>query len=538
MIGLSTGGRMGVALVCCAVATFAVNSVAFGDGKFRTVALSETFGTDAPFGFRFPALNNHGEVAFSGIRGSTFTESWFVDAFGGNRLVAGRGNPVPGLPAGPVFDTVGSPLLNNSGQVALVGRAMGLGISEQNAGGLWTEDGASNLQLVVRTGAQAPGTPPGVVFDFVGDNLFNDSGHSAIGDSVRGIGINDDNKTGIWWNDGAGNTSLVVRGGDHVPGLSSDINFRNPSISGMSLNDGGKIAFRSFVTGASSGNSGIWLWEYGQPLTQIARRGEFVPGEPTTFGALGFDVRLNNSGDVAFFDSRIRDRVWVRQTDGEYRLIAEEGDSAPGTMAGVSFLELNDTFEMNKSGHIAIWASLTGIGVSAANNEGIWREDDEGLHLVVRLGDQAPGTSAGVHFSNLGQPTINGIGQVAFPGYLSGVGVTDENDFGFWALDRNGILQLLIREGDEIDTDDGIGVDLKTIRFLEDIFRASGNEDGRPSVFNDAGQFVFVAGFTDSQSGVFVSNAAAAPEPCSLILIAQLICLMSILTRCRTRWHA
>jgi hypothetical protein len=35
----------------------------------------------------------------------------------------------------------------------------------------------------------------------------------------------------------------------------------------------------------------------------------------------------------------------------------------------------------------------------------------------------------------------------------------------------------------------------------------SGNEDGRPSTFNDHGQVAFLASFTDGSSGVFVSDA-------------------------------
>jgi hypothetical protein len=45
------------------------------------------------------------------------------------------------------------------------------------------------------------------------------------------------------------------------------------------------------------------------------------------------------------------------------------------------------------------------------------------------------------------------------------------------------------------------------------------------TAFNDNGQYAFAAGFSDGTSGVFVSSAAAIPEP-SVIALAGLAALL------------
>ena len=56
----------------------------------------------------------------------------------------------------------------------------------------------------------------------------------------------------------------------------------------------------------------------------------------------------------------------------------------------------------------------------------------------------------------------------------------------------------------------------------------SGNDDGRPSAFNDRGQLAFAATFTDGTSGVFVSDLVAIPEPTAALLIVVAVVSMAL----------
>ncbi len=149
-------------------------------------------------------------------------------------------------------------------------------------------------------------------------------------------------------------------------------------------------------------------------------------------------------------------------------------------------------------------------------------ENNSGLQLVARTGEHAPGTLFGTRFFEINDHAVNGFGQVAFAGIVSGVGVNSMNDSGIWVQQRDGTLRLVIREGDSIDVDDGPGLDLRTVAVLSAtsfVFN-SGNEDGWPSMFNDAGQLVFQASFVDGSSGVFVSHVGAVvPEPRAIALV-------------------
>ena len=54
---------------------------------------------------------------------------------------------------------------------------------------------------------------------------------------------------------------------------------------------------------------------------------------------------------------------------------------------------------LNNAGQTAFFANLTGSGVDATNDLGIWSEGTGSLALVAREGSHAPGTPSGVNFN-------------------------------------------------------------------------------------------------------------------------------------------
>ena len=103
-------------------------------------------------------------------------------------------------------------------------------------------------------------------------------------------------------------------------------------------------------------------------------------------------------------------------------------------------------------------------------------------------------------------PVMNANGQVAITAWLSGKGVDGSNDFGVWAEDRNGLLTLVIREGDQIEVAPGDVRTVKSVFMNSGETFVSGGEDGRGINFNDAGQLAFRVIFTDFSAGILVSS--------------------------------
>jgi hypothetical protein len=316
------------------------------------------------------------------------------------------------------------------------------------------------------------------------------------------------NNEGIW-SEGTGSLQLVARTGSAAPGAASGVDFHR--LDNPALNAAGQTAFSADIRGSGvspANNAGIWSEGSGS-LDLAAREGDQAPGTPSgaTYLFLQILPPLNAAGQTAFAASLTgsgvtnanREGIWS-EGSGSLSLVARGGDSAPGTPNGVLYDELFGP-SLNAAGYTAFKATLTG-GAVGAINQGIWSDASGSRVLVARTGDQAPGTPSGVNFSEFFGPALNAAGQTAFLATLTGSGVTGGNDRGFWATDANGATQLIAREGDLLEVAPG---DFRTISLLS-FFGNSGNGDGRRSGFNDVGQLAFLADFTDGSSGIFVSN--------------------------------
>ncbi len=104
---------------------------------------------------------------------------------------------------------------------------------------------------------------------------------------------------------------------------------------------------------------------------------------------------------------------------------------------------------INDSGNVAFRGVLkTGAGVTAANNVGIWADDDSGnLQLIAQTGTvTAPGATA--PFTALDDPVYNNNSAVAFIGTLkTGLGLaTSATNIGVWSS-SNGGLALVAQKG-------------------------------------------------------------------------------------------
>jgi hypothetical protein len=135
-------------------------------------------------------------------------------------------------------------------------------------------------------------------------------------------------------------------------------------------------------------------------------------------------------------------------------LVARENNAAPGVNSGVRWAGFGEPV-INDSGQIAFRAIIRGTGVTTGvSDEGIWvgnANAPETLRLVARKNANAPGVTDNTRFETLGDPVIDEKGLVAFPATVNG----SYNKRGIWALDPNGQVQLLIREGTTFVSSEG-----------------------------------------------------------------------------------
>jgi hypothetical protein len=470
-----------------------------------------------------PALNVHGQTAFgahvTGAGGSS--GGIWKEANETLTIVAKSGDQAPGVPAGVIFGGLQTPILNSQGQIAFFGTLTGNGVTTSNDGGIWS-DGSGSLALVVREGAQAPGTPSGTEFIFTNFSgpVFNSSGQTAFYSRLEGSSAAA-GKDGLW-SERNGALSLIALAGEAAPGTPVGVNFVG-DFSLPVLNSVGQTVFRDRLTGnvTTNDNSGVWSERSG-PLSLLIRQGDpapgifptvsFIGGFPSRFGIdsaghSAFSAALSDSGGFNTYGS-----VWSDRS-GSLELLVRADEPAPGTAAGHNFYGEIQDIVMNGGGRVAFkWE--TGQDPAGMLSEGVWSDGNGELSLIALEGQQAPGAPAGVLFGTFGEPALNAAGRVAF---LATVHSSDprSNHSGIWAEDPTGLLQLIARVGDDLEVTPNEFRTISSLGFIG----GSGNDDGRRSGFNDRGQVAFYAWFTDGSRGVFVSNIAAVPEPSAMLLL-------------------
>jgi hypothetical protein len=154
--------------------------------------------------------------------------------------------------------------------------------------------------------------------------------------------------------------------------------------------------------------------------------------------------------------------IW-KGTPGNLSLVAQSGALAPGTEPGVTFSNSTQPFtgyashSLNNAGNVAFIANLS----SPSGSTGAWSDAGPlGLHLVWRLGQQAPGTTAGTVFWQRPESTavlLGSDGLAVVRSVLSGPAVTGANDSGIWReLTGGGLLPVVIEGTQAVDAPLGV----------------------------------------------------------------------------------
>lgn len=358
---------------------------------------------------------------------------------------------------------------------------------------------------------------------------MNPSGDIAFWSTISGTSIDASNDRGTYRYK-SGSLEVIVREGDQAPGTSSGIVFGHlPQV--PVINASGAVGFPALLAEPyqDPSISALYIYDSGS-LNKVVATGDQAPNDAVGVEFSGFDgvlVEFNASGQFAFLSRVLGPGV---NSDNQSRLykstptglteIAREGNQAPGASPDVVYRNFGAPV-INDSEQLAFSSTLRGVSVDDTNDRGIYLENAGSVVEIAREGNQAPGASPGELFTSFDSLLLlNAFGQVAF---LAEVDGTAE---GIYATDVNGVLNEIVREGSLFDVDDDPTIDdLRTIERVL-MVTGSGGEEGRPSAFNDLGQIVFFARFTDGTEGIFVSNTVAIPEPASILLLGLVGLLM------------
>ncbi|HYD01728.1 MAG TPA: choice-of-anchor tandem repeat NxxGxxAF-containing protein [Phycisphaerales bacterium] len=257
-----------------------------------------------------------------------------------------------------------------------------------------------------------------------------------------------------------------------LPGLQIDLyNAAGPNeYSTPTISRSGIVAFLTTLSGAgvvAGNNEAAYLGLSNGALQFIAREGTQAPGLPAgiNYGTFSYIDLLDPThvvlaGALAGAGVPTSANAAIYFGDpASWAPIAVKGADAPGlaplSYSGFDYLE----FSLSTDGHLAFPGTVTGLGVTTANDKAIWISHNGATPvLAVRESDPAPGFPAGAVFANFLDVTdslnsvvaLNG-GGIFVHAITTGGGVTTSNDTGLWS-GMPGALNLIIRKGDPAPT--------------------------------------------------------------------------------------
>jgi hypothetical protein len=481
----------------------------------------------------FPEFNHAGQVAFLtktlGADSASRHDSVFFFDQQQLKLVATESALAPGFSGGLIFDHLSTPSLQSRDHLVFSGRLADAGVTNNTLQGIW-RGGVSETELVIRSGTHVPGLPPDTFFNSFQSPEVNRQGDIAFYGSVDGV--EDDSAYFVLSQQ---ELRRIVGHGDLAP--VSSTHFPPPEIPltrvfpTASLSDLGEVSFVARVPSPDDllsigpeGNSENGVWHFGEDgLTLLALAQQplepYVPERKLRF--IDWQaVAFNNLGDTAFIvnsslidDSEIRQGIWLVEAGGATELLSRN-DPIPGLPEGQR-LGLFHEVSLGTDGSLAFIASVI-EELTDTIYLGVFSQEGDEFRLVAEsnlntIGGPPLAVTEQLHFAQ-----TNVHGRVAF---FATTRTQDgsKNDFvSLWAENVYGSLTLIASEGESIETSPGVFQTIRQLHLPEQLLPFQ----DPPLYFNDLGQVLIQATFTDGTSGFFLSNLVAVPEPSTLILVA------------------
>jgi len=244
-------------------------------------------------------------------------------------------------PGGSGDGPFSTPDINATGQAAFIARVAGVSLGGFFYGAWMGEPG--NLQLLTLRGDQAPGLPVGVTGALFNTSplLLNAHGEVVLGAFLEGPGIDVTNDEVLWIGT-LGNLHLLVRSGDQAPGAPPGLTFDLSALASgrfpLSINEAGQVVFQSSLRGFDY-FGGLWGTDRAGTLREIVRNGDVLqvaPGDFRTVAGISFLGGSGNSdGRPSGFSDNGQVAFWASFTDGSSGVFVSDALTVPepGTLA-------------------------------------------------------------------------------------------------------------------------------------------------------------------------------------------------------------
>jgi hypothetical protein len=519
---------------------------AYGASGITPIALQYSLTDRPPNGeiwksLRIPTIDHQGRIAFRAQVDDIPVDGGIFSAYrtSGDRFIAQGGQQAPGLAAGIPFDTLTNLQISRHGRAAFMGQVT---LPDRKAAGIWAENSDGSLRLVALDGRHPPGVPQGVTLapfdDAVSDHW---QGSSKRPFTVNGPGevaffnrLDWPNAPltsyGIWSEGGGQGLRAVAFTGMDFSQFRPGAKFWKFDVrdNAVPMNDRGQATFVAWLEAPDlldAESQFLFLDDPQRGLTVVGQSGSAAPGLPVGAKFTGFQApTINNAGQMAFVGAFGEASVPFGQArgiwagvPGDFRLVTAAGHPAPGVDGTfVQFIYSESTYPVvNGRGHVAFAGRISGPGVDASNDTGIWAQDAQGqLRLVVREGQLPVAVNEPQDFLERQQTILfNNRSQVAF---------TAEN--AIWATDLAGDIHKIVGYGDLLPFHHGFSEEPQLAPvWITGISASTGNEEGLGTSFNDRGELVFFAYSGGNNHGIFLSRAVAVPEPRPFLLAISAI---------------
>ena len=361
--------------------------------------------------------------------------------------IATKGHPAPGAPA-IAFNDLKFAAISPTGRVLVSTTLSGAGSNRGRDSGAFDDLAAAGALDLVAKSRDDLGS--GLKIGSVSLPLMNDT-NGLLQVTLAGTGVNSLNNKSVLRDDGTATTQLLRTGQAMADfGGSALRSFGQVAQSVTTGHLTTSITLRAGTGGATAANDSglIFVRESDGAVLGATREGAATPIMGVNYGQ--FIPRVGYENSLAVFATMLsgpaaeNQAVFSKNHTGTMATVARKGAAAPGAGGALFSSFLGET--ATSSGQSAFRATLSGSGVNATNNQGVWRGSGT-LKLIARMGSSAPVNQPGVVWARFLQVCPQTTGTL-IRGLLRGPGITSANDEILCYHRADEAFQVLWREGE------------------------------------------------------------------------------------------